>query len=151
MVQEHSGEYPSQRAAIEALAPKLGCATESLRRWVRQTERDAEHTYESLIRAFEWVPRGVSPEVPIDNQKAAVLTHRPSGVVFTPRFLDLAGRPVGFDGARSCSASSSYRAGGTRRRADTVGAAIHLNVSTAVAAKLAGKATRIVRVNATIG
>ena len=32
MVQEHSGEYPSQRAAIEALAPKLGCATESLRR-----------------------------------------------------------------------------------------------------------------------
>jgi transposase-like protein len=41
MVQEHGGEYPSQWAAIEALAPKLGCATESLRRWVRQAERDA--------------------------------------------------------------------------------------------------------------
>jgi len=41
MVLEHGAEYPSQWAAIEALAPKLGCGTESLRRWVRQAERDA--------------------------------------------------------------------------------------------------------------
>jgi transposase len=41
MIQAHGAEYPSQWAAIEAMAPKLGCATESLRRWVRQAEHDA--------------------------------------------------------------------------------------------------------------
>jgi transposase len=50
---------------------------------------DAEHTYESLIRAFEWFG-GVPSEVLVDNQRTAVLTHRPTGPVFTPRFLDLA-------------------------------------------------------------
>ena len=28
-------------AAIAAIAPKVGCTTETLRRWVRQAERDA--------------------------------------------------------------------------------------------------------------
>jgi transposase len=41
MVQEHGAEYPSQWAAIQAIAPKLGCTDETLRRWVRQAERDA--------------------------------------------------------------------------------------------------------------
>lgn len=52
---------------------------------------DAEHTYEALVRAFEWF--GGSPaEVLVDNQKAAVLAHRRGGdVQFHPRFVDLAG------------------------------------------------------------
>jgi transposase len=41
MVQEHGADYPSQWAAIQAIAPKLGCTDETLRRWVRQAERDA--------------------------------------------------------------------------------------------------------------
>ena len=41
MVSDHAGEYPSQWAAIEAIAGKLGCTPETLRRWVRQAERDA--------------------------------------------------------------------------------------------------------------
>ena len=41
MVREHGPEYASQWAAIEALAPKLGCRSETLRRWVRRDERDA--------------------------------------------------------------------------------------------------------------
>jgi transposase-like protein len=41
MVREHGAEYPSQWAAIKAIAPKLGCTDETLRRWVRQAERDA--------------------------------------------------------------------------------------------------------------
>ena len=41
LVQEHTTEHGSQWAAIAAIAPKAGCTTETLRRWVRQAERDA--------------------------------------------------------------------------------------------------------------
>jgi transposase len=58
--------------------------------WCTDTE-DAEHTYEGLVRAFEWFG-GVPDEVLIDNQKAAVIAHRRGSMVqFHPRFLDLAG------------------------------------------------------------
>jgi transposase-like protein len=41
MVVEHAPEYPSQWATIRSVADKLGCRVETLRRWVRQAERDA--------------------------------------------------------------------------------------------------------------
>jgi transposase len=40
MVKEHAAEHRSQWAAMEAIAAKLGCTSETLRRWVRQAERD---------------------------------------------------------------------------------------------------------------
>jgi transposase len=40
MVSEHRDEYDSQWAAIQSIAGKIGCTTESLRRWVQQAERD---------------------------------------------------------------------------------------------------------------
>jgi transposase len=40
MVTEHAAAHGSQWAAMEAMAPKLGCTAETLRRWVRQAERD---------------------------------------------------------------------------------------------------------------
>ena len=40
LVFEHQGEYPSQWAALESIAPKIGCTAETLRKWVRQVERD---------------------------------------------------------------------------------------------------------------
>jgi transposase len=40
MVFEHAHECPSQWATIRSVAEKLGCRLESLRRWVRQAERD---------------------------------------------------------------------------------------------------------------
>ena len=41
MVREHGAEHPSQWSAIASIAGKLGCTAETLRRWVRQAERDA--------------------------------------------------------------------------------------------------------------
>ena len=41
MVQEHGAEHASQWAAIGSIASKLGCTAETLRKWVRQAERDA--------------------------------------------------------------------------------------------------------------
>src|SRR2546428_10965399 len=40
MVFEHTQEHASQWAAITSIAEKIGCAAETLRSWVRQTERD---------------------------------------------------------------------------------------------------------------
>jgi transposase-like protein len=40
MVFEQRGEHASQWAAIESIAPKIGCTSQTLLNWVRQHERD---------------------------------------------------------------------------------------------------------------
>jgi transposase len=40
LVFEHQGEHDSQWAAIGSIAAKMGCTAETLRKWVRQAERD---------------------------------------------------------------------------------------------------------------
>ena len=41
LVQEHRGEYPSLWAAIESIAPKIGCTSNTLLDWVKREEVDA--------------------------------------------------------------------------------------------------------------
>ncbi len=41
MVREHRGEHVSQWAAICSIATKIGRTAETLRRWVRQAEKDS--------------------------------------------------------------------------------------------------------------
>ena len=41
LVFDHQGEYDSQWAAITSIAGKVGCSPESLRKWIRQAERDS--------------------------------------------------------------------------------------------------------------
>lgn len=58
--------------------------------WCTDSE-DAEHTYEGLIRSFEYFG-GVTEEVLVDNQKCAVLEYPSQGKpYFNERFVDLAG------------------------------------------------------------
>ena len=40
MVQEHRGEYPSLWAAVESMAPKIGCVPQTLLDWVKRVEID---------------------------------------------------------------------------------------------------------------
>ncbi len=40
LVLDHAEDYGSQWAAMVSIAAKIGCKAETLRRWVRQSERD---------------------------------------------------------------------------------------------------------------
>src|SRR3954447_3082129 len=40
MVREHAGDHASQWEAIGSIAAKIGCTAETLRKWVRQAERE---------------------------------------------------------------------------------------------------------------
>ena len=43
MVLEHLSDYPSEWAAIEAIAPKIGCVPQTLHGWIRRQQTDAGH------------------------------------------------------------------------------------------------------------
>ncbi len=40
MVSEHRGEHASEWAALGSISAKIGCNAETLRTWVRQSQRD---------------------------------------------------------------------------------------------------------------
>ncbi len=40
LVLDHQADHPSQWAAIQSIAMKIGCTGETLRKWVRREERD---------------------------------------------------------------------------------------------------------------
>ena len=41
LVQEHRAEYPSLWAAVESIAPKIGCVPQTLLEWVKREEVDS--------------------------------------------------------------------------------------------------------------
>jgi transposase len=59
MILEHEHEYANQSAAIMAIAPKIGCGRDTLRRWVKQSDidsgrKDGQTSDErALIKAME--------------------------------------------------------------------------------------------------
>lgn len=59
MVFDHRAQHESQWAAIVSIAAKIGCTAETLRRWVRQHERDTGRreglstTEQDRIKALE--------------------------------------------------------------------------------------------------
>jgi len=80
--------------------------------WATDSE-DAEHTYEGLIRSFEYFG-GVAAEVLVDNQACAVSEHRAGEQPrFNARFLDLAGH-YGF-APRACKPARAQTKGKDER------------------------------------
>lgn len=100
MVLEHRGEHPSQWAAIESIAGKIGCVPQTLYTWVRQHEVDNIETIETVL--------GGSEEALSNRSVDLAITHLvPSGFFGEPllrlRFIAVAapshplhalGRPV---------------------------------------------------------
>lgn len=83
------GSIGGQRTKIYFIVNQLGFSRR-FHFWNTDSQ-DAEHTYEGIIRSFEHFG-GVPREVLVDNQKAAVISHRHgAGAVFNERFVDLAG------------------------------------------------------------
>jgi transposase len=41
LVRDHVGDYPTEWAAIKAVSGRLGMSSETLRKWLRQSEVDA--------------------------------------------------------------------------------------------------------------
>lgn len=41
LVREHQSEHESQWAAISSIAAKIGCTAETLRRWIRQADKNS--------------------------------------------------------------------------------------------------------------
>lgn len=50
MVREHQGEYASEWAAIQSISAKFGCTAETLRRWLRQTQKTNDVQNEASSR-----------------------------------------------------------------------------------------------------
>ena len=42
MVREHRGEYPSLWAAVDSIAPKIGCVPQTLLEWVKRQKVDID-------------------------------------------------------------------------------------------------------------
>jgi transposase len=93
-LQSDWGQIVTRIAGVETAAHFIVNTLSYSRRmhvWATDCE-DAEHTYEGLMRSFEYFG-GIPAEVLVDNQKAAVLEHRAGQEPrFNRRFLDLAGQ-----------------------------------------------------------
>ncbi|MEP7216734.1 MAG: IS21 family transposase, partial [Anaerolineaceae bacterium] len=92
-LQSDWGQQVTQLAGVETVVHFIVNTLGYSRRmhvWATDSE-DAEHTYEGLIRTFEYLG-GVTREVLVDNQKCAVIDHRAGEKPrFNARFVDLAG------------------------------------------------------------
>ena len=62
MVLEHLNDYPSEWAAIEAIAPKIGCAAQTLHGWIRlRIPRSSGHPFHEHLATDSTVIR---PPIP---------------------------------------------------------------------------------------
>ena len=73
MVTECRADHPSLWSAVESIAAKIGCPSQTILTWVRQHERDTGCTVERLMRrqGLRGVMRGKVMRTTISDSKAA--------------------------------------------------------------------------------
>ena len=84
LVREHRDEHPSEWAAIESIAKKLGMTPETLRKWLRREEID-HHQRPGVTSGERERIRGLEREVRELRRANAILR---SASVFFARELD---------------------------------------------------------------
>lgn len=108
---EHWTKIAEKRTKVHFVVNTLGYSRRF--HFFASEREDAEHTYEGIVRAFEYFG-GSTQEVLVDNQKSCVIEHRVGDrVVFNDRFLDLAGH-YGFR-PRACRPSRAQTKGKDER------------------------------------
>ncbi len=69
LVQEHRGEYPSLWAAVESIAPKIGCVPQTLLDWVKREEVNGSQRDGLTTSTLSF---------PFDNSSVPLLDGRPT-------------------------------------------------------------------------
>ena len=77
MVQEHRGKYPSLWAAIESIAPKIGCVPQTLNEWVKRVEVDTG-VRDGVTTAEEQRVRDMTAARPLDRVNRQFKADRPN-------------------------------------------------------------------------
>jgi hypothetical protein len=116
MVFDHTADYPSQWAAIRSVGEKLGIRMESLRRGVRQAERDADQRTglttserDELQRLQRATTRRFSGSVSPSVRNVGNSTSRPSARTRSRRIATL--RPPSATPLATVPAREATRAG----------------------------------------
>ena len=90
MVLDHASEHPSRWAAVTSIAAKIGCTAETLRKWVRQAERDAGQRPGASTEEWERI-KGLEREVRELRQANEIL--RKASAYFAMAELDRRSKP----------------------------------------------------------
>jgi transposase-like protein len=90
MVLEHRGKHSSEWAAMGSIAAKIGCTAETLRHWVRQSQRDQGQRPGATTEDRERI-RGLEREVRELRQANEIL--RKASAYFAQAELDRRFKP----------------------------------------------------------
>ena len=120
-MREHAGDYPSEFAAIRAVAARLGIGSaETLRKWVRQAEVDAGQAPEVTMAEATQV-RDLKRKVAEPEQTLAIL-------VEATRFMAREGHPPQAGYGEVSADRVSSRNGYRRREWDTRAGTVELAI-----------------------
>jgi transposase len=117
MIEEHREAHASEWAVLQSVAPKLGCTAETLRKWVRQAQRDVGHrpglttSERERLKELERENRELKRANEILRKASAYFAQaeaRPPREVMV-RFIPIIGRSTGSSRSARCCRSPHRR------------------------------------------